>query len=72
MPTGYEASPTPSRSFPAVKTPLPIVPERRAGGVIVRSILDEIEDDSLSNIERLMALSAQVAGIERRWSDETA
>ncbi len=63
----YEPSPTPSRAFPALKTPPPMIPERMAGGFIGGdSLPEEVEAISLENGEDLLALCAQMGRLRRR------
>jgi hypothetical protein len=63
----YEMTPTPTRAFPAVKTPLPIDPERPAGALVMaESLPEQVEAMSLENGEALLALSARLGRLERR------
>jgi hypothetical protein len=68
VPTSYQPSPTPGDSFPALKTPPPMVePERPAGGLVVgMSLVEGVEDASLENGEEMLALGARLSRLTRR------
>lgn len=57
----YEPSPTPSRAFAAIRTPPPTEP--------ISATLRRAEAESLSNGERLRAISARLGGLESRRAD---
>lgn len=63
----YEMSPTPISAFPAIKTPLPLYPDRPAGALVMAdSLPEQIESLSLENGEALLALSARLGRLESR------
>ncbi len=70
MAAAYQQSPTPSHAFPALKTPPPELPvERQAGAYVVReSIAERLAALSLESGEEMLALSARLTRMRRRFA----